>query len=404
MQFEQAPPLQPSWATTIQWNGASILVDRFRFVVNFDLAVIAAGAVRLAAELLLSISSAPLRLLSIDCMGSATFEVLDQFDLPDLLRRVAEWLIPLLPTSAIRYIEPDRVHAAMGAVNDPYFSDWPYAKIRAAVAWGVERGQNSGVMIGVIDSGIALASGVVSHPDFNPARFHLGGNFVHPGAPPADDNRHGTMVTGIIAAENNNGTGIPGMTASTCVHVCKVLRADAYGTESAFKQAVQEIVDPSTHKGRKVVINYSAGGSAASAELESACRLLQNADMLLCAAAGAADGTPVYPAAYSGNIPTIVAVGGVDKRDRLFGPAQADLFAPAVDVRSTVPPTGATYWSSSGTSLATPFVAGLAALIWSAKPSLSAVQVKQRMITTARSAFGRPIIDAGAALAGLSTP
>ncbi len=310
-----------------------------------------------------------------------------------LWAKTIRWNCVERSASALTFVSPVR------AVSDPFFSDWPYAKIRAAEAWAIERGENPDITIGIIDSGIALASGVVNHPDLNPARFHLGGNYVNRGAWPADDNDHGTMVAGIAATGNNDGRGIPGMTAATHVHVCKTLNAEGQGTDAAFKKAVKEIVGRGVKAGRKVVINYSAGSPAPSPELESACRLIEKHGMLLIASAGDCSGTQMFPASYSAAIPNVVSVSGVDEHDQLFGPARADLFGPAVNVRSTVPPGTAVYRSSSGTSLATPFVSGLAALVWSANPEFSAAEVRARIVQRARIAFDRPIIDAAAALA-----
>ena len=401
MQFVPLPSVQPHWATTIRWSGVDLLVDRFGFVIGLDPAVLSLASIRRTAASLTAISPVPIRLISVDSTGSATFQLLQLADLRALLDGIVGWLAQLVPARAIRYIAPVQVHKALASpVSAPFFSDWPYAKIRAAEAWAIERGENPGIGIGIIDSGIALASsGAVNHPDLNPARFHLGGNYVRRGAWPADDNDHGTMVAGIAANGNNDGRGIPGMTAATQVHICKTLNAEGQGTDAAFKQAVKEIVSRAVKAGRKVIINYSAGGPAPSRELESACRLIEKHGMLLIASAGDNSGTQMFPAGYSADIPNVVSVSGVDEHDRLFGPIHADVFGPAVNVRSTVPPGTAVYRSSSGTSLATPFVSGLAALVWSANPEFSAAEVKARIVQRARIAFGRPVIDAAAALA-----
>jgi subtilisin family serine protease len=124
--------------------------------------------------------------------------------------------------------------------------------------------------------------------------------------------------------------------------------------------------------------------------------------MLLCAAAGEGDGEIQFPAACSADFKdNVVSVGAIYPDDSPLGPLDVDVFAPGANVRSTTPAhlsNGGHYDSYSGTSLAAPFVSGVAALIWSRFPALTAGELKQRIMATARVVSGRRILNAAAAL------
>jgi subtilisin family serine protease len=394
--------LPPDWTTTIRWDETDVLVDRSRIRIQFNPVVFPnAAAIREAAELIQKSSPIRIYLHSVD-RGSAVFTVETPVEVPHLLAELGKRLPSLFPAEGAAIPHPELVHKGFSGPNDTFADDWPYVKIRAVEAWRLEAGNNPDITIGVIDSGLSLRSKGAPHPDFKATRFHLGGNFVTDGAPAIDDNMHGTMVTGIVAAQRGNGEGIPGMTSETHVHVCKTLRSDLHGNESDFNLAAKEIVDRAVATSKKVVINYSAGGRRGSRELREACLYVQEQGMLLCVAAGEGDGVLQFPAAYSRTIPNVIAVGATHKDDTPMGPVNVDLFAPGAGVRSTTPAhlnNGDHYDSNSGTSLAAPFVTGLAALVWSRFPNLTAVEVKERMINTARMASRLPIIDAAAALA-----
>ena len=139
-------------------------------------------------------------------------------DLFALIGKVAE-------VKDIAYAEPNMVDRFVTVPNDPYFSNqWslnntgqsppggtPDADIDAVEGWDLETGSPA-VRIGVLDSGIPVQGGALSHPDLDdPARYIFGWDFVNNDAEPADDNGHGTHVTGTIAAETDNAIGVAGV-------------------------------------------------------------------------------------------------------------------------------------------------------------------------------------------------
>ncbi len=406
MLFDGNKPSPPPWATVIDWNGVDVLVDRHRFVLRIAQSpLLTADWATSLANSIQGLSPVPLALRYVAESGAIVFDILqtqDSTSLAAVLANLDAVIHNALPLAGIEYLAPDPVHVALTEPNDEFFHDWPYQTIRAAKAWDAEAGDNPKVTIGIIDSGIALSEqGQIIHPDFDASRFDLGTNFVFSGSKPHDDLSHGTPVAAIAAAQRNNNQGVPGMTAATRAHICKTLRADAHGNGSDFGQAVNEIVGKAVAANRKVVINYSAGTNVADPELEKTCDFIHSKGMLLCAAAGTSDGILKFPAGFASTNPNVIAVGGIHSDDKFFGPLAAEIFAPAIGIRSAKSADGGDaglYQWCLGTSIATPFVTGIAALIWSRDFTLTAAQVKQRILGTARMHEGRRILDAAAAL------
>lgn len=284
--------------------------------------------------------------------------------------------------------------------NDPYYSSqWALSSVRASTAWRSTTGSN-GPIVAVIDTGAAL-----SHPDLA-ANLVQGYDFVNDDSSPDDDEAdggHGTHVAGIIGAVGNNGTGMVGMNWTARVMPIKVLDYDGSGWTSDVIQGIYYAVN---HGAR--VINLSLGGPDYESDLASAVAAAQSNGCVVVAAAGN-EGTQVsYPAAYDG----VLAVGAVDSSNRVpdwsYTGSYLDVVAPGVSVLSTLI---SGYDSWSGTSMATPHVSGLAALIWAANPSLTRAQVISRITSTAQdlgssgwdTTYGYGLIDAGAAVAGVGS-
>ncbi len=195
---------------------------------------------------------------------------------------------------------------------------------------------------------------------------------------------HGTHVAGTIAAVGNNGVGIAGVNWDAQVAALKFLGPNGGYTSDAIEAinyAVAEGMD---------ISNNSWGGGGRSQALENAIRRADNAGHIFIAAAGNGgsdgvgddnDATPNYPSSY--DVPNVVAVAASDDTDRLayfsdFGASSVDLAAPGVGILSTLP--GNTYGRYSGTSMATPHVAGVAALIKSQEPGLDDAQIKAQLL------------------------
>jgi thermitase len=255
--------------------------------------------------------------------------------------------------------------------NDPlYTSQWSLKHfldhdIDAPEAWDLYTGSGN-IVIAVIDSGVDL-----NHPDLQ-AKIVGGYDYVNGDSSANDDFGHGTHVAGIAAASTNNGIGIAGVSWGAKIMPLKVLNAFGNGSTFDLAQAIKDAAD----NGAKV-INMSLGGSCGSGwpNVETAVNYALSKGVVLVAASGNNSSTPVLcPAAING----VMAVGATNADDQrasysTYG-AALDVAAPGDAIYSTYP--GGGYTTMSGTSMATPHVAGLAALLWSYAPALSNSQVR----------------------------
>ncbi|PZD93922.1 peptidase S8 [Paenibacillus sambharensis] len=255
--------------------------------------------------------------------------------------------------------------------NDALYSQyqWNLPVIETEKGWRLSKG-NEQVSVAVLDTGIQL-----DHPDLT-GKLGEGLNIVSE-APPEDDVGHGTHVAGVIAASVNNNEGVAGMTWNNKVLPVKVLDSSGSGTT----YSVAEGIIWATDHGAKV-INMSLGNYASAEFLHDAVRYAYDHDVVLVAASGN-DNTerPGYPAAY----PEVFAVAATDSSGRKasfsnYG-GYIDVAAPGATIPSTYP--GNQYAALSGTSMACPHVAALAALIRSVNPSLRNEEVMQVIRDTA---------------------
>jgi thermitase len=172
----------------------------------------------------------------------------------------------------------------------------------------------------------------------------------------ADDNGHGTHVAGTAAAEANNGSGVAGVAFNSPLAICKGLDKNGGGGVAGIANCIGYLAQ----NGAKV-ISMSFGITADSATLRSAVSAAGRTALLVAAAGNGGDATPNYPAAYA----DVVSVAATDNRDQRasFSTFNADveIAAPGVDILSTWNDGG--YRSVSGTSMATPHAAGVAAVI-----------------------------------------
>jgi thermitase len=313
----------------------------------------------------------------------------------------------------VLYAEPDYIARAQPTTpNDPYYaSQWGLPKIGAPLAWDMTTG-SSAVVIAIVDTGIDL-----THPDFDcPGKLMAGWNFVAGNNDPDDDNGHGTHVAGIAAACGNNGIGVAGVAWGATLMPVKVLDSVGSGYYSDVANGVTYAVDNGAR-----IVNLSLGGMSDDYTLAGAVQYAHDHGVLVVAAAGncAQDGyqcsniyNPViYPAAYA----TTLAVAATDPDDNWAWFSEylpyVDVAAPGVNIYSTIPSTDpeGTYGTMSGTSMATPYVSGLAALLWSFAPSLTLGQVENIIELTADDLgapgkddyFGYGRINAGQALSAL---
>jgi subtilisin family serine protease len=325
----------------------------------------------------------------------------------------------LLQRPDVLEVQPNHVLHSTRLPDDPQFSSlWglkntlhPGSDIHATQAWDISTGSTSTV-VAVVDSGIDA-----THPDLvanlwsAPAAFTVtvagravscpagshGFNALAFTCSPNDDNSHGTHVSGTIGATGNNGLGVTGVNWTTRIMGLKFLDSTGSGTESDAINAIDFAIQTKNffaqNKGANVrVLSNSYGGDGFSSAFTNLITRANAAEMLFVAAAGNAnsnnDAAPFYPASYTNsNVLAVASSGGSDERSGFsnYGATSVDLAAPGESILSTLP--GGGYDYKSGTSMATPQVAGAAALVLSGC-NLNTAQLKATLLNTADSAAG----------------
>nr|WP_198162759.1 S8 family peptidase [Halobacillus mangrovi] len=262
----------------------------------------------------------------------------------------------------VEYAEPNYIFDATFTPNDPLYSDqYGPQNTNTPAAWDVTQGSSS-QEIAVIDTGVYY-----DHPDLIDKTI-LGYDFAQNDNDPKDLNGHGTHVSGTVAAETNNATGVAGMAPETKILAVRALGANGSGSLNDIADAIRYSADAGAE-----VINMSLGCDCDSQTLEDAVNYAWNSGSVVVAAAGN-DGvsTTFEPASYE----NVIAVGAVDSNNDVayfsnYG-SWVDVTAPGVDIVSTV--LRGKYDSYSGTSMASPHVAGLAGLLASQGRSNSEIR------------------------------
>ncbi|MEU8224677.1 S8 family serine peptidase [Kribbella sp. NPDC048915] len=285
--------------------------------------------------------------------------------------------------------------------NDPYASSLQQAylnTIRAPQAWDVTKTTGSQV-VAVLDTGVDA-----SHPDLA-GRLVPGYNATSTTRPnPVDDNGHGTMTLGIIAASANNGIGIAGIGWSAKAMPVKVAGSNGVANDLDIVEGIDWAI---THGA--TILNISLASPGDNPVLHDAIKRAVAKGVTVVAAAGN-DGSAVlqYPAAY----PEVIAVGATNAGAVLTDFSSygdwVDIAAPGWDIVSTTRRTTAQYAYCTGTSCAAPIVAAVAALVKNKWPTLTPAQLEARLKTFTRDAgprgndpyYGAGVLDAYAALGG----
>jgi subtilisin family serine protease len=302
----------------------------------------------------------------------------------------------LLSSGQASFCEPNYYVEALAVSNDPDVASlYGLDLIKAKSAWDRSVGSSSTV-VAVIDTGIDY-----SHPDLaqnvwvNPGEVAGNGidddgngyiddihgiNSLTGSGNPFDDNGHGTHCAGTIGARGNNGLGVVGVNWDVKIVGLKFLNSGGGGSIFGAIKAIDYMIDIKSRYGLNLkVSNNSWGGPGYSKALEDAIGRALAADIVFVAAAGNEannnDYLPAYPANY--DLPNVISVAAVDRYKELtffsnFGQS-VDLAAPGMSILSTLP--GNRYGSLSGTSMATPHVAGAIALLSSSNPALSYSQL-----------------------------
>jgi subtilisin family serine protease len=297
---------------------------------------------------------------------------------------------------AVSYVEPDHLaHMTTVTPNDPsYAGQWGIAKTRVNTAWGSTVGSPT-VTVAVLDTGVAAL------PDLA-GRLLPGKDFVNNDSAADDDNGHGTMTAGVIAAGGANGVGIAGICWACRILPVKVLGSAGSGTYSNIAAGIRYAADAGAD-----IINMSLGGSADGQVLRDAVAYAVGKGALVISAAGN-DGSsaPHYPAA----IPSVLAVGGSTAADGRYswsnwGPSWVDLAAPGCNPAQGI---NGVVGQFCGTSSATPFTSGVAALLASTSPQPTAAAIRIALMSTASKLAGNWVatgsgrVDAAAALTALA--
>ncbi len=327
-------------------------------------------------------------------------------DLPrstDVLRAAARYAAD----PDVEYAQPDYERRATFMPNDPFFASsgtwqqpyldlWGLQMTQAAAAWDTARG--TGTVVAVIDTGVDY-----NHPDLaanmwaNPGEIANNGvdddgngfiddvrgwDFVDNDNTPYDLHGHGTHVAGTVAAVGNNGKGVVGMAWGAQIMAVRGLDASGSGYDSDLAQAIIYAAENGAD-----VLNNSWGGPAIGSALTDAVTTASNLGVVVVAAAGNSAGNVEFfqPA----SIPQAIAVGATDAFDHRAGFSNfgdsLSVAAPGVDILSlrgaaSAPVGGqvvaSQYLRLSGTSMATPHTAGLAAVLLSAQPNLTPDEVR----------------------------
>jgi thermitase len=344
------------------------------------------------------------------------WEAIDDFDNADAATLVKEY--QQLPE--VEYAEPNYEinleEAAAGPLEpilprDPQFNDqWALANsgqrggkkgadISATLAWARTTGSED-VVVAVLDTGVDynhedLTENMWRRPE-KMAPYHdneLGtiddedGFNAIDGGDPMDDNGHGTHCAGIIGAEGENELGIAGVNWKVQIMPLKFMNASGSGSTKDAIEAINYVIDRKKAGVNVRIISASWGSTQKSRALGDVIRKAYENDILFVAAAGNSsvnnDRMPHYPSSYDS--PNVVSVAALDRNDSLasfsnYGAKSVAVAAPGVEILSTW--LDNQYEEKSGTSMATPVVAGVAALILAEHPQMSVDDLRKKLLAS----------------------
>lgn len=343
------------------------------------------------------------------------WESIDDLDNADATATVAQY--SQLPE--VEYAEPNyEINLEVETLRplepilprDPQFNDqWALANsgqrggkegadISATLAWAKTTG-NENLVVAVLDTGIDYAhEDLIKNMWMRPASMApyedselgvvddlTGFNAIDNASDPMDDNGHGTHCAGIIGAEGENDLGIAGVNWKVKLMPLKFMNAGGSGTTKDAIEAINYVINRKKAGVNIRIISASWGSTQKSRALETVIRKAYENDILFVAAAGNSntnnDRRPHFPSNY--NVPNVISVAALDRNDQLatfsnFGANTVAIAAPGVDILSTW--LGNSYEEKSGTSMATPVVSGVAALIVSENPRISVDDLKKRIL------------------------
>ena len=302
---------------------------------------------------------------------------------------------------------------AADAPNDPLFGDqWALsntgqdggtakADLDALNAWANTKGSEE-VVVAVLDTGVDYKHGdlmgnmwvrpanLAKYTDDELGTFNDLNGFdatAETIPDPMDDNGHGTHCAGIIGAEGDNGIGISGINQKVQIMPLKFLGRNGSGSTEDAIAAINYAIERKKDGVNLRIISASWGSTARSQALEDVIKAAGDAGILFVAAAGN-DGTnndarPHFPSNY--DLPNVISVAALDRNNKLasfsnFGLKTVHIAAPGKEIVSTW--IGDSYREASGTSMATPYVSGVAALIIASDPSISMKDLRTRLLNS----------------------
>jgi len=316
----------------------------------------------------------------------------------------------------VQYAEPTYLDYPAMTPNDPMYSQqWNFPLIHVPRAWNKVGGGSSSIVVCVLDTGVAFEdySGFLVAPDLDGATFVSPKDAVDGDTHPNDEVGHGTHVTGTIAQRTNNALGVAGVAFNVSIMPVRSL-----GPDGGSHPQMSDGVHWATDHGAKI-INYSAGGSDSRTKHNAVIYAYDNGVLFIAAYGN--DGAENPPTGYPGQYPECLGVGAVDRNKALayysnWGDG-VDVVAPGGDtsggeangiIQNTfeASPTDFGYFGWMGTSMATPHVSGLAALIWSQNNFHTRQGVFDRLTSTCEdlgdpgydTTFGWGLIQAGHAV------
>lgn len=305
----------------------------------------------------------------------------------------------------VEYVEANNVIRLSNTPDDPRMGSlWGMEKISAEAAWEINTGSRE-IVVAVIDTGVDY-----NHPDlkdnywYNPGETGTdaagndkrtngidddgngyvddfrGWDFANNDNNPMDDNDHGTHCAGTIGATGNNGQGVAGVNWQVGLVGIKFISASGSGSTAAAISSIEY----ATKLGVDLTSNSWGGGGSSSAML-AAIREANEAGVLFVAAAGNStsdnDTRPNFPSNY--DVDNVIAVAATQQNDTLasfssYGRTTVDLAAPGLSILSTTRNNG--FRNMSGTSMATPHVAGAVALMKATFPEMTSAQLKEKLL------------------------
>lgn len=294
--------------------------------------------------------------------------------------------------SNIEYAEPNYIYYISTLPNDvDYAQQWAHQNMESELAWDIETG-NSGITIAVIDTGVEW-----NHPDLAANIWNnsdeiingidddnngfiddiRGWDFVNNDANPIDDEGHGTHVSGIAAAVSNNSIGVAGMCWNCRIMPVKSLDSSGQGSSEDAADAIIYAANNSAN-----ILSMSFVGYTYSNLIKDALDYAYSKGVVLIAAAGNENADNLsYPAGYD-NVISVSAINNTNSKAYFsnYG-GWVDIAAPGVDILSTY---HGLYIRETGTSMAAPYVSGVAALLLSKDPTLSQEEIREIIKNSAK--------------------